>query len=787
MEPSSPHEETASGEKAHQFKSVGLLILLLLLLLTILTIWLFKRVRFKYIHETGASILYGIIAGAVIKFGLNPELHSVVAFNAKLFFYLLLPPIVFNAGFQMKIMTHFFHNFGAIVAYAFIGTIFQCIMTGILTFLVVLIFGRLIPVESLPLSLADCLGFGAMISATDTVAVLAIFEELKADIGLYAMVFGESALNDAVAIGLYNTVKDFKTSPSGVTFWNIFWAGIHFVSNFLAAFAIGVGIALVTSLFMKKSSIRRYPLLESTLFMLLSYSTFLISEFARFSGIVSVLFCGMTHARYTYVNMSLESRRRTKESISLMSFMAENFIFAYLGVTLFTSQKHQWRPVFIVMSLFITLLSRGCAILPISYVLNLTRKQDKIPQSHQMMMWWVGLRGAIAFALAMENTTSEGKQIIMTAALVIVIVTMLVFGGTTASMMEVLGIETGCEYPEDSLTLRDGGGFQRVRSSITEDSDFTDGHFDEDEEDDSEEFTGASMGGVHGTSDNVIEMTRLKTDQNGQKQPSSNRKSRSREHSVSAKRGNRKQGPGGSRGTGGGNSSSEQSFLDINQVHELATAALAKLDDEYVRPFFTRRSSDMTVESGGDNIEDESDPVNSSKGVANGKKGSKVNRQNTNEPNGKAGDQYDIEAGGEGENWVNEVNGPSAEQKIVRTERANSVNNRRKRGTKNGGSVDQSPNMNGNSTDNYELQILQSPASPRTPPQALPPPPAMSLATSRGTTPGSLMSATSQLSSENSGVSAASVYRERSPARSPSPLRSNMSSIPNGGRREKSE
>ena len=185
-------------------------------------------------------------------------------------------------------------------------------------------------------------------------------------------------------------MSEFKIGSNGVTLWSLGAAGLHFGFIFVSAFAIGVGIALITALFMKSSSIRDYPLLETTLFILLSYSTFLISEFTGLSGIVSILFCGMTQARYTFINLSLESRRRTKQSIALISFLAENFIFAYLGVTVFTSKKHQWRPVFIVMSLIITLLSRGCAILPLSYLLNLTRtEQEKIPHNHQIMMWYV--------------------------------------------------------------------------------------------------------------------------------------------------------------------------------------------------------------------------------------------------------------------------------------------------------------------------------------------------------------------------------------------------------------
>ncbi len=59
---------------------------------------------------------------------------------------------------------------------------------------------QLIP--SLNVAFTECLYFGAVISATDPVTVLAIFHDLNVDVDLYALVFGESVLNDAVAIVL---------------------------------------------------------------------------------------------------------------------------------------------------------------------------------------------------------------------------------------------------------------------------------------------------------------------------------------------------------------------------------------------------------------------------------------------------------------------------------------------------------------------------------------------------------------------------------------------------------
>lgn len=101
----------------------------------------------------------------------------------------------------------------------------------------------------------DTLRFGAMISATDPVTVLAIFTDLHVDVNLYALVFGESVLNDAVAIVLTRTMEDYEEQRNrgNVTdTYKVFFSGlVEFLFIFGASFVVGSGMAIVTALLTK--------------------------------------------------------------------------------------------------------------------------------------------------------------------------------------------------------------------------------------------------------------------------------------------------------------------------------------------------------------------------------------------------------------------------------------------------------------------------------------------------------------------------------------------------------
>ncbi|KAG7487503.1 hypothetical protein MATL_G00024270 [Megalops atlanticus] len=193
-----------------------------------------------------------------------------------------------------------------------------------------------------------------------------------------------------------------------------------------------------------------FPLLETGLFFLLSWSTFLSAEACGLTGIVAVLFCGITQARYTYHNLSKESKTRTKQLFEFLNFLGENFIFCYMGLALFTFQNHIFKGVFISGAFLAVLVSRACNIYPLSFLLNLGRK-SKIPANVQHMMAFSGLRGAVAFALAARDTSTEARRTMLTTTLLLVFFTVWVLGGGTSPMLAWLNIRVGLDPDEDTM------------------------------------------------------------------------------------------------------------------------------------------------------------------------------------------------------------------------------------------------------------------------------------------------------------------------------------------------
>ena len=157
--------------------------------------------------------------------------------------------------------------------------------------------------------------------------------------------------------------------------------------------------------------------------------------------------------------MSRRTQLSTKYIFQILAQLAENFIFIYLGLSLLTQTDLEYKPLFILVTVIGICVARWCVVFPLSRAINWViryraRRQgreaaDQLPYSYQAMLFWAGLRGAVGVALA-AGLSGPNASFLRATVLVVVVLTVIIFGGTTARMLEILGIRTGVVEEIDS-------------------------------------------------------------------------------------------------------------------------------------------------------------------------------------------------------------------------------------------------------------------------------------------------------------------------------------------------
>jgi len=439
-----------TSEAAHEFGALNTLLLVVILGLCILSAYLIKQNSFYYLPESAAAIVVGMIVGGLARVVYpSTEELAFLSFDGELFFFLLLPPIIFEAGYSLE-KKSFFANFWTIALYAVFGTIVSTFVIGYLVYLM----GEWDVVEIDSSSPMEALVFGALISAVDPVATLSIMgnPELNCEPLLYALVFGESVLNDAVAIVLFKTFMNFYESEEEFSSKTIPSIMVNFTIISLGSVVVGVFIGLVCSYLCKHTRMRSYPEYEISMLFLFAYGSYSFSEALGLSGIMALFFCGIVLSHYNSYNLSPTSQITAHNIFKSLAVLSEFFVFLYIGMGLFTGRYTQINIPFFILCTIFCLIARVFNIFPLSWLANYGRKVS-IPWKMQFVMWFAGLRGAIAFALS-QNLPGEHRDVYISTTLGIVIFTTIVCGGLTEPMLAKMGmrVQIGAETGTSSVT-----------------------------------------------------------------------------------------------------------------------------------------------------------------------------------------------------------------------------------------------------------------------------------------------------------------------------------------------
>ncbi|GFY42221.1 hypothetical protein TNIN_158471 [Trichonephila inaurata madagascariensis] len=380
------------------------------------------------------------------------------------FFFFMLPPIVFDAGYFMPNRL-FFDNIITILVYAVIGTIWNALAIGVSLWAVGLtgIFGY-------EVSLVEMLLFSSIISAVDPVAVLAVFEEIHVNEVLYIIVFGESLLNDAVTVVLYHMFEGYTEMGIPNILPIDYFSGIaSFFVVSLGGTLIGIIFGLFTAFISKHTT--SVPVIEPMFPFIMGYMSYLTAEMFHLSGILSYNFeheifskCNLGgHFRNTAVtdhkyiipttyllrnyheklcpeNISAKSEITVKYVTKMLATASETIIFVVLGVST-VNDNHEWNTWFVLFSILFCSIYRAIGVIVLSFCLNKFRLHQ-LNGVEQFIMSYGGLRGAVAFALALiiDKRIIPSKDMMVTTTIAVVYFTVFVQGMTIKFFVRILKV-----------------------------------------------------------------------------------------------------------------------------------------------------------------------------------------------------------------------------------------------------------------------------------------------------------------------------------------------------------
>lgn len=355
---------------------------MILLFIAAMVAIMVRRIRLPY---TVALVLVGLVLSFFPNFlGFTVSSDLILA--------ILVPPLIFEA--TLHIPWRQLKKDLLLVGLLAVGG------TLVGTFLV----GGLV-VQFLGISWAAALAFGALISATDPVAVIAFFRTLGVSKRLTILVEGESLFNDGVAIVIFSLALAAGSQTGS------FGLADALREFFIVAFGgLAVGFALgyaVSTIVLKTVDDH---LIETATTVALAFGSFVVAESfgdfigvegLHFSGILAVVAAGLMVGNIGLQNTSPTTKLTLDNFWEFMSFVVNSLVFLLIGLEI---ELTQLRPniIPIIVAVVAIILSRGLIVYAFSWMYGRFRPQNRIPLNFQHVMYWGGLRGAISLALALS-------------------------------------------------------------------------------------------------------------------------------------------------------------------------------------------------------------------------------------------------------------------------------------------------------------------------------------------------------------------------------------------------
>ena len=375
-----------------------------------------RRIPIPY---TVALLIAGLGLGAL-------GVIAVPHLTKDVLFVVFLPGLLFEAAFHIE-FKNFRRNSFAITALALPGVVAAIGLTAVIVTVVFRLFGL-----HDTFTLRHGLVLGALLAATDPIAVVGLFRTLRAPARLELLVEGESLFNDGTAIVFFALVLQFvqgiDVSIPGLALDFILIAG--------GGALVGGAIGLVASLVAKRID---DLMIEITITVITAYGSFALADSLQLSGVIATVTAGMICGNYgKRVGMSQATRVTLVAFWEYVAFALNSLVFLLMGfevlpLALFAAWKE-------TMTAYLAVTVARVGIIVAVFAL-LSHTDEKLPKRWEWPLSWGGLRGALSMVLALSLPPGfPERNILVTMTFGVVVVSILLQGLTIAPMLRRLNL-----------------------------------------------------------------------------------------------------------------------------------------------------------------------------------------------------------------------------------------------------------------------------------------------------------------------------------------------------------
>ena len=319
---------------------------------------------------------------------LNQSLDWAGKIDPHLILFVFLPTLIFEAAFAMDVHT-FKKSFTNAFLLAVPGIIIALVLTGAI----------IIGLKASGLGFNGwgwpmALLFGAVVSATDPVAVVALLKELGASKKLGTLIEGESLLNDGTAIVIFMVLLASITGTGSDTS-----PVLEFIRVALGGTFVGILFGWLTIRWVKK--VFNDALIEITVIVAAAYLTFFVAEhFLHVSGVLGLVALGLMMAGIGRTRISPEVEHFLHEFWELAAFIANTLIFVIVGVVIANNSQFTADDFLKLFIIYIGVHIVRAVVIVVLYPI-MRKAGYGLPKKDAIVVWYGALRGAIGLALAL--------------------------------------------------------------------------------------------------------------------------------------------------------------------------------------------------------------------------------------------------------------------------------------------------------------------------------------------------------------------------------------------------